>query len=241
MPQEKSFYKSSDIRKAHTIAIIEDDILLNQALNTTLQNAGYHTVCACTKKEALSLLGDGESLLLIDIGLPDGDGISLYKELQKESFAVPAIFLTARDEERDMLAAFDTGADDYVVKPFSMKVLLKRIEAVLKRSGRENAERQFSVGELMLYPDRKQVLLKGQEISLTAKEYQLLEYFMQNCGQVLTKENILEHIWGLDGQFVVDNTVSVTINRLRKKIEPDAGNPVYIKNVFGLGYRIGEF
>ena len=218
-----------------TIGIIEDDLLLNQALDIALQHAGYHTICAHTKKEALSLLGKKEGLLLVDIGLPDGDGITLYQELRKKR-DIPAIFLTARDEEQDMLAAFDMGADDYVVKPFSMKVLLKRINAVFKRS---SEEQMLSYRDIALYPDRKQVFVKGQEIALTAKEYQLLEYLMRNQGQVLTKENILEQIWGLDGQFVVDNTVSVTINRLRKKIEPDAKQPEYIHNVFGLGYRIG--
>lgn len=219
-----------------TIGIIEDDQLLNQALDIALRNEGYDTICARTKREALALLGNKESLLLIDIGLPDGDGVELYQELQKKR-NIPAIFLTARDEEQGMLAAFDMGADDYVVKPFSIKVLLKRIEAVCKRNGEELI---FSCGEIALYPDRKQVFVNGQETTLTAKEYQLLEYLMMNQGQVLTKENILERIWGVDGQFVVDNTVSVTINRLRKKIEPDAKQPGYIKNVFGLGYRIGE-
>ena len=109
-----------------TIGIIEDDILLNQALDTALQNAGYHTICVFNGKEALTLFGDGVSLLLMDIGLPEEDGISLYQKLRKK-WKIPVIFLTARDEERDMLAAFDEGADDYVVKPFSMKVLLKRI------------------------------------------------------------------------------------------------------------------
>lgn len=151
---------------------------------------------------------------------------------------IPAIFLTARDEERDMLAAFDIGADDYVVRPFSMKVLLKRIEAVLRRKSGENEERTVCAGELVLYPDRKRAFIKGEEISLTGKEYRLLEYLMENQGQVLTKENILEHVWGLDGQFVVDNTVSVTINRLRRKISPGGEEACCIKNVFGFGYRI---
>ena len=119
---------------------------------------------------------------------------------------IPAIFLTARDEETDMLTAFDTGADDYVVKPFSMKVLLKRIEAVI---GRNNREKQLACGEIILFPDKKQVYKNEKEIILTAREYQLLEYLMYNQGNVLTKENILEYVWGLDGQFVVDNTVSV--------------------------------
>lgn len=224
------------------IGIIEDDRLLNQALEIALRDAGYDTVCACTKQEALSKLDGKEDLLLIDIGLPDGDGIRLYQRLRRESGelqkkSTPAVFLTARDEERDMLAAFDLGAEDYVVKPFSMKVLLKRIEVVLRR----NSEGSILVcRDLELYPGRKHVLLGGNEVSLTAKEYQLLEYFMRNQGQVLTMDNLLQAVWGLDGEFVSENTVSVTIRRLRKKIEPDMSRPVYIRNVFGLGYRMGE-
>ncbi len=243
------------MERKNTIGIIEDDRLLNHALDMSLKSAGYATVCARTKKDALSLLGNEESLLLIDIGLPDGDGITLYRELQDKyrtkfrggaqmqpaaDSKIPAIFLTARDEERDMLTAFDVGADDYVVKPFSMKVLQKRIAAVLGRKGTEGGERAIRVGELVLYPDRKCVFVKDQEIVLTAKEYRLLEYLTENQGQVLTKENILEHVWGIDGQFVVDNTVSVTINRLRKKLSSDAAESCCIKNVFGLGYRIEE-
>lgn len=227
-------------REARMIGIIEDDRLLGQALEKSLKAAGYGAVCARTKGEALSRLGKEEALLLIDISLPDGDGFELYQELRERGRKIPAIFLTARDEERDMLAAFDMGADDYVVKPFSMKVLLKRIEAVLNRNGGESRERGIAVGDLLLYPEKKRVYAKGREISLTAKEYRLLEYLMTNQGQVLTKENILEHVWGLDGQFVVDNTVSVTVNRLRKKLAPGGENSGYIKNVFGIGYRMDE-
>ena len=208
---------------------------MNQSLEIALQNAGYYTISAHTRKEALDLFRKKVDAFLIDIGLPDGNGIELYQELQMEK-RIPAIFLTARDEEKEMLLAFDAGAQDYVVKPFSMKVLMKRLEVVLKR----NPEERYMVGELTLYPDRKQVFMGKTELSLTAKEYQLLEYLMRNQGQVLTKENILETIWGVDGQFVVDNTVSVTINRLRRKIEPDGERQGYIQNVFGLGYRIGE-
>lgn len=222
------------------IGIIEDDRLLNQALEIALREAGYDTVSIHSKKEAFTLLDGREDLLLIDIGLPDGDGVQLYQELQKkwkQKQMVPAVFLTARDEERDMLAAFDVGAEDYVVKPFSMRVLLKRIEVVLRRNREESV---LTCRDLTLYPERKQVFLFGEEVCLTAKEYQLLECFMSNQGQVLTIDNLLEKIWGLDGEFVSENTVSVTIGRLRKKIEPDPGRPVYIRNVFGLGYRMGE-
>lgn len=219
-----------------TVAIIEDDRLLNQALDIALRKEGYRTLCIYTKDEAKNALSESTDLLLIDIGLPDGDGIELYREVRQKR-KLPAIFLTARDEEADMLAAFDEGAEDYVVKPFSMKVLLKRIETVLRRS---SEDRKIICRDITLYIDRKQVYVNGEPIVLTAREYQLLEYLMTNQGRVLTKENILEKIWGLDGQFVVDNAVSVTINRLRKKIEPESGKPEYIKNVFGLGYRMGE-
>ncbi|MBM6749922.1 response regulator transcription factor [Mediterraneibacter glycyrrhizinilyticus] len=228
------------------IGIIEDDRLLCQALEIALQEAGYGTASAHTKKEAFSLFDGKEALLLIDIGLPDGDGVRLYQQLCREGKAlhgnpredrIPAIFLTARDEERDMLAAFDVGAEDYVVKPFSMKVLLKRIEVVLRRKSEGSI---LVCRDLELDPERKQVLLCGEEITLTAKEYRLLEYFMRNQGQVLTVDSLLQAVWGLDGEFVSENTVSVTIRRLRKKIEPDMSRPVYIRNVFGLGYRMGE-
>ena len=133
-----------------------------------------------------------------------------------------------------MLRAFDMGAEDYVVKPFSMKVLLKRIERILK-TNREG--RMLTCGDITLYREKKQVFSGDEEIALTAKEYQLLELFMENQDQVLTKENILDRIWGIDGAFIEENTVSVTISRLKKKLGEGQS---YIKNVFGLGYRMGE-
>ena len=215
------------------IGIIEDDRLLNQALNKMLTDKGYDTTCAHSCEEALGLSADCIDLYLIDIGLPDGDGLKLYRDLRAEK-DVPAIFLTARDEEQDMLAAFDTGADDYVVKPFSMKVLLKRIEVVLKRNKEGDV---LTCGDITLYPEKKQVFSDDEEISLTAKEYQLLKLFMANQNQVLTKENILDRIWGIDGEFVEENTLSVTISRLKKKLGREQS---HIRNVFGLGYRMGE-
>ena len=215
------------------IGIIEDDRLLNQALSKMLTDKGYDTICAHSRQEALDLSADRIDLFLIDIGLPAGDGLKLYREL-KAVKKVPAIFLTARDEEKDMLEAFDTGADDYVVKPFSMKVLLKRIEVVLKRNKDGDI---LTCGDITLYPEKKQVFSGDKEIFLTAKEYHLLELFMANQDQVLTKENILERIWGIDGEFVEENTLSVTISRLKKKLGREQ---LHIRNVFGLGYRMEE-
>ena len=215
------------------IEIIEDDRLLNQALNKMLTDKGYDTICVHSRQEALDSSSDRIDLFHIDIDLPDGDGLKLYRELKAEK-KVPAIFLTARDEEKDMLDAFDTGADDYVVKPFSMKVLSKRIEVVLKRNKEGNI---LTCGNITLYPEKKQVFNGDEEIPLTAKEYQLLELFMTNQDQVLTKESILERIWGIDGEFVEENTLSVTISRLKKKLGREQ---LHIRNVFGLGYRMGE-
>ena len=216
-----------------TIGIIEDDRLLNQALNKFLTDNGYEAVCAHSREETLATAAGHPDLWLIDIGLPDGNGLELYRELSAVR-QVPAVFLTARDDERDMLRAFDLGADDYVVKPFSMKVLLKRIERILKMN-REG--RMLTCGDITLYPEKKQVFSGNEEIVLTAKEYQLLELFMENQDKVLTKENILDRVWGIDGAFIEENTVSVTISRLKKKL---GGEQSYIKNVFGLGYRMGE-
>ena len=211
------------------IGIIEDDKLLRKALDTSLKNQGYTTIFAGSRKEAIKNIDRSVDLLIVDIGLPDGDGISLYQELQKNG-RITAIFLTAKDDEKDMLKAFDIGADDYVVKPFSIKVLLKRIEVVLKRKSNENT---FMCGQVILYSDRKQVFVGETEIFLTVKEYQLLEYFIMNQNRVLTKEMIMENIWGIDSEFIDSNTIS----RLKKKLK-DSSN--VISNVFGMGYRMGD-
>ena len=209
-----------------------------QALEIFLKKEGYETVLARSCREARERLDPSVSLLLVDITLPDGDGIGLYRELTERGH-MPGIFLTARDEEEDMLAAFDAGADDYVVKPFPMKVLSRRIRAVMRRN-EGSAGRALTCRELTLYPERKEASLAGQPLPLTPKEYRLLELFMRNQGRVLGKESILEQVWDVDGQFVGEGTVSVTVNRLRKKIDICPGQESYIQNVFGLGYRFGE-
>ena len=216
------------------IGIIEDDNLLRKALDTSLQNQGYTTILAGSRKEAIKNIDSSVDLLIVDIGLPDGDGINLYQELQKNR-KIPAIFLTAKDDEKDMLKAFDTGADDYVVKPFSIKK--RKSNNPEKKRKRKSNENIFMCGQVMLYSDRKQVFVGETEISLTLKEYQLLEYFIMNQNQVLTKEMIMENIWGIDSEFIDPNTISVMISRLKKKLN-DSSN--VISNVFGMGYRMGE-
>ena len=168
--------------------------------------------------------------------MPGIDGLELCALIKNnlQTGHIPVILLTARTMVMHVKEGFLSGADDYVVKPFSIKVLFKRIEVVLKRKSNENI---FMCGQVMLYSDRKQVFVGETEISLTLKEYQLLEYFIMNQNQVLTKEMIMENIWGIDSEFIDPNTISVMISRLKKKLN-DSSN--VISNVFGMGYRMGE-
>ena len=221
-----------------TIVIIEDDVLLNEALCKTFTNAGYCAKSAHSMKQGMALFNDSVSLAVIDIGLPDGDGITLCRRIQN-LYKTPVIFLTARDEETDMLHAFDSGADDYLVKPFPMAVLLKHVEAVLRRAVEENPQ-IFHYEELSIDFERKLVKIKDNTVKLTPKEYRLLELLAKNRKKVLTKSMMLNQIWDEEGSFVEENTVNVTLTRLKKKIESNPANPVYIKNIFGLGYTLGD-
>lgn len=219
------------------IAIIEDDKLLNEALARTLTKAGFEPIRAFHFDGGIDLIEEKPSLMIIDINLPGGEGFEILRRA-REYGEIPAIFLTARDEEEDMIRAFDLGADDYLVKPFPMKVLLKHVEAVLRRT--QDSQRPFQYRGLIIDFDKKKVSYENQEIKLTAKEYKLLELLAGNKGRVITKELILERIWDAEGSFVEENTVNVTLARLKKKIEPDPAKPIFIRNVFGLGYIFGE-
>ena len=220
-----------------TIGIVEDDRLLNEALARMLEKKGYYPLRAYTLEEGMKLIRQKPELIILDINLPDGEGTRICKAAREYS-RIPVLFLTARDEEEDMLRAFDLGADDYLVKPFSMAVLLKHVEAVLRRT--QGEQEVFLYRGLTIDPERKQVAREGEEIRLTPREYALLELLARNRGRVLAKTMILEQVWDNQGAFVEENTVNVTLNRLKKKIEPDPENPVYIRNVFVLGYTFGD-
>lgn len=217
------------------IGIIEDDRLLNEALCTYLETLGYLTESAFSFEEGMALTERYHDLLLVDIGLADGSGTEICRAVCGKA---PVIFLTARDGEEDMLKAFDCGADDYLVKPFPMPVLAAHIQAVLRRSG--GSKNVLHYRDMYIDYDKKQVQLAGSPVKLTPREYQLLELLSQNQGRVVTKDMILEQIWDSRGAFVDDNTVNVTLNRLKKKIEPNPSEPVYVRNIFGLGYTFGE-
>lgn len=220
-----------------TIAIVEDDKLFNKALSISFEKEGYNVLNGFNANDGKNLVSLNPDIMLLDIGLPDGNGIDVCKYVRSVSH-IPVIFFTAKDEEIDMIRGYDSGADDYVVKPFPINVLKKKVDAILKRENPQTDILKYR--GLTIDYDKKTVYYKDKGIKLSAKEFKLLEYLAKNKGQVLSKQKILEQIWDSEGSFVDENTVNVTINRLRKKLEPEDSDTVFINNVFGMGYRFGE-
>lgn len=220
------------------LLIIEDDKYLSRGICDVVEKKGYETICVSTLKEAEQIALQSVNLILLDCNLPDGDGVVFCKKLREKS-NVPVIFLTARDTECEMVAGFQAGGDDYVAKPFSIAVLLQRIEAVLRRSGKWQQD-CFTYKELQVDFATCSVKRNEEPVKLSATEYKLLEVLIKNRGQVLTRQALLEKIWDRDAKFVDDNTLNVYIRRLRQKIEPDSTDPVYVMTVFGIGYTFGE-
>ena len=220
-----------------TILIIEDDKLLNEGISFALKNEGYNVLSSHNNREAKKMLNDKVDLILLDINLPDGDGIDICKYIRKE-MSMPIIFLTAKDTEEDIVRGFKAGGDDYITKPFSLPILKERIKAVLKRGTAQGNIYNFK--ELKFDFDKLSLTKNDLEIPITKIEVKLLELFIENKGKVLTRTQILEKIWDIDGDFIDENTVSVNIRRLRTKIEDDPSNPIFIKTVFGIGYIWGD-
>lgn len=220
-----------------TILIIEDDKLLNEGISFALKNEGYNVLSSHNNREAKKMLNDKVDLILLDINLPDGDGIDICKYIRKE-MSMPIIFLTAKDTEEDIVRGFKAGGDDYITKPFSLPILKERIKAVLKRGTAQGNIYNFK--ELKFDFDKLSLTKNDLEIPITKIEVKLLGLFIENKGKVLTRTQILEKIWDIDGDFIDENTVSVNIRRLRAKIEDDPSNPIFIKTVFGIGYIWGD-
>ena len=215
--------------------VVEDDRALNEGIAFALRREGYLTNSAYSLREAREKLEERMHLVLLDINLPDGDGREFLGSVLAGQPA-PVLLLTARDTEEDMLQGFRAGCDDYITKPFSMPVLLMKIAAVLKRS--EGVSRQiYTNGELLYDFENKTLTRRGEAVELTALECRLMELFLHNRGIVLTRERILDRIWDADERFVESRTLNVTIRRLRMKVEENPEEPIYIKTVYGLGYK----
>ena len=222
----------------NTILVIEDDRLLNEGISFALKGEGYGISAAYSGEQAIELLNNNINLIIIDINLPDINGIDLCKHIRKDITA-PIIFLTAKDAEEDIIRGFKVGADDYITKPFSLPILKERIKAVLKRSTEKNNS-IYNYKGLKFDFDKLCLSKNDVEISITATEVKLLELFIRNKGTVLTRALILDKIWDIDGDFVDENTISVNIRRLRAKIEDNPSKPSFIKTVFGIGYTWGD-
>lgn len=219
------------------LLIIEDDAQINTALKIYFEKAQYLVFQAFNCREARHMLENEPDIMIVDVGLPDGSGIDLCRNiLQKKK--IPVLFLTAKDEEKDILDGYEAGCEEYVAKPVSPKVLLKKIEVILKR--KNDSKKILSYQELKIDFEKGRAWLKNCEIKLTSKEWKILEILSKNRGKIITKEMLLEQIWDAEGNYVEEHAVAVVINRLRKKIEKDVKNPVYIKNIFGIGYTFGE-
>lgn len=220
------------------IFVLEDDSAIGMGLSYSLENEGYTVTLAKTVSDALNIIEkETFSLYILDLTLPDGNGYDVCKKI-KEKGDLPVIFLTAYDDEVNVVMGFELGADDYISKPFRLKELLVRIKSVLRRYNKDSADGIIKIKELTINTNEAKVYKNGAEIVLTAMEYRLLLILLNNRGTVLSRAKLLENIWDIDSAFVEDNTLTVYIKRLRDKIEEDIANPVYIKTVRGLGYVI---
>lgn len=213
-----------------TILLLEDDENLNRGISLKLSKEGYRVLSAYTLCEAKDLFEkDRIDLIISDITLPDGSGLDFGKYVREKS-ETWFIYLTAMDQEIDVVNGYDTGADDYLTKPFSVNILVSKVNAMMRRLQEKDAG--FLICEdLEVSVKEMQVNRAGEPVALSKTELLLLVYFLENAGQILSKEKILERIWGVDGQFVDDNTVTVNVSRLKNKLKTEK-----IANVRGLGY-----
>ena len=220
------------------ILLVEDQEEISSIVAKYLSRNSYNYDIAKDGFEALELFSGGSyHLAVLDIMLPGIDGFQVLQEIRKTS-DIPAIMLTAREQEADRIRGFDLGADDYVIKPFSPRELMKRIQVLLKRVYNESNEVVLAVGDLRLYT-RSMRLLKGEsEVEITSAEYKLLHTFMKNKGLILTRDQLIEKSFGHDYEGY-HRTIDTHIKRLRRKIEDDPKNPEYIVTKYGVGYQFG--
>lgn len=218
------------------ILLLEDDEAICVGLKYSLESEGYQVTVAKTIKEATEHVKSKESdLYILDMTLPDGSGLDVCREIKGKG-DYPVIFLTAFDDEANVVMGLELGADDYVSKPFRLKELMARIKSVKRRYVKDQNDTVTRIKNLEINTSSAKVYKAGREIELTAMEYRLLLIFLNNRGIVLSRNQILEDIWDVSGDFVNDNTLTVYIKRLRDKIEEDIARPEYIKTVRGLGY-----
>lgn len=220
------------------ILLVEDDVAIARSLKEGLEDEAYAVDVVHDGDEGYrTATADDYDVIILDVMLPEMNGYEVCRALRKDGNQTPILMLTARDAERDIVEGLDVGADDYLAKPFSFEVLLARLRALLRRPN-EKLEEVLRVGDLTLDPSLKKVTRANQEISLTAKEYAVLEYLMRNAGKVLSKEQIISHVWDFDAD-VLPNNVELFIMFLRRKIDKPFDAKL-IHTVPGFGYKLED-
>lgn len=219
------------------ILIVEDDLSVKKLLEITLKEYQFNSISSESKKGAMMLfLTHTPDLLIVDLGLSDGDGKELIAQIREVS-KTPIIVLSARHDEKEIIAALDLGADDYITKPFSINELLARIRAALRRKAQEeNISQTILCGELEMNLASRDIFFKGEKLKLTPIEHELLKYFLLHTNKTLTHKQILKEVWGVGYQNEMQY-LRTYVNTLRKKIEEDSTRPSYIKTESGIGYR----
>lgn len=228
------------------ILIVEDDVDIARLVQLQLRDIGYESDIIDNGAKALERLSEVQDydMLILDIMLPDSDGLTICEQVRKNDQQTPILMLTARSSEYDRVLGLDTGADDYLTKPFSFMELSARVKALFRRSGAQvdNTEKQpqeIELGDLHIDLRSRRVTVSGRQVELTAREFDLLTHFALNPGQVFTRSQLLKDVWGYhhDGY---EHTVNTHINRLRNKIEQQPDNPDYILTVWGVGYQLQD-
>lgn len=223
------------------ILLLEDDQSLVDGLSYALCKNGYEVDVAHDVAQAFERLGAQRyDLLLLDVGLPDGTGFDVCGRVRRQGSRVPVIFLTAADEELNVVRGLDGGGDDYVTKPFRLGELCSRIRALLRRAGASAGEEKIVCGDLSLDALGGRAWLRGEALDLTAAEYRLLALLVRNANHVVTREAILDALWDSAGAFVDGNTLSVYVRRLREKVEKDPSHPEHLLTARGFGYQWKE-
>lgn len=219
------------------ILIVDDEPEIVRGLTDNLRFEGYQTVSAANGEEALGLaLREAPDLVLLDIMMPRMSGWDVCRELRRKGIDVPVIMLTARGAEVDRVLGLELGADDYVTKPFSLRELLARVRAVLRRPGPRRKFEEFAFGDTRIRLRGRQVFTAGREVRMTRKEFDLLVFLVEHRGEVVTREWLLDEVWGYE-RFPTTRTVDTHILRLRRKFEADPDSPKWILTVHGQGYK----
>ena len=225
------------------ILVVDDEKPIADILQFNFEKEGYEVYCAYDGEEALEKVEEIlPDIILLDIMLPEKDGMEVCREIRKK-YDMPIIMLTAKDSEIDKVLGLELGADDYVTKPFSTRELLARVKANLRRhqyattAAKEENTNEIVIGPLTIHPEAYMVTKRGEQIELTHREFELLHYLAQHIGQVLTREHLLQTVWGYD-YFGDVRTVDVTIRRLREKIEDNPSHPTWIITRRGVGYYL---